>query len=75
MTRFAYLRYKLLKIEFFILMNFGRSEFNGTQFLKLRFIPKKNVKSDYVLNQFYNTREIWDVGSYFVCFDCRDPYD
>jgi len=75
MTQLGYLRYRLLKIELYIYLNFGRSEFNGTQFFKLRFIPKRNVKCDYVLNQFYNTREIWSAGSYFVCVDCRDPDD
>jgi hypothetical protein len=75
MIRLEYLRYRLLKVELYIYLNFGRSEFNGTQFFKLRFIPKKNVKNDYVLNQFYNTREIWSLGSYFVCFDFRDSYD
>lgn len=72
MTRLAYLRYKLLKIQFFILMNFGKDEHGGVQFLRLHIIPQKNVKTDYVLNQFYNTHEIWSIGSYFVLFDGRD---
>jgi len=71
MIKLEYLKYRLLKLELFMYMNFGRSEFDGTQFFKLRFIPMKHVKCDYVLNQFFNTRNICSVGSYFVCLDGR----
>lgn len=72
MTNLAYLKYKLLKFRFFILLNFGKDEHGGFQFLRFHIIPKKNVKNNYVLNQFYNTHEILSVGSYFALLDGRD---
>lgn len=75
MTRLEYFRYRYLRAKVFFILNFGRNEFDGIQFLKFHFIPKKNVKCDYVLNQFYNTHDIWNIGSSFVCIDGRDPYD
>jgi hypothetical protein len=56
--------------------NFGSiSEFGGIQFLKLKIIPKKSVKTDYILNQYYYTNEIWSVGSYYILFDGRSDDD
>lgn len=52
--------------------NFGVTEFGGTQLFRLKIIPKRNVKCEYILNQHYDTHEIWSVGSYFACIDGRD---
>ena len=61
---------------FWRLDNFGSTyEFGGIQFLKLKIIPKKNVITDYILNQHYNTHRIWSAGAYFVLFDGRCDYD
>lgn len=65
------LHYKWLRFKVFYIYNIGIDEFNGIQFLELHIVPKKNVKTDYVLNQYYNTHEIWSIGSYFVFFDRR----
>ena len=59
-------RYKLLRLELFWAENFGKDPFGGYQFFRLRVIPQANVKCEYILNQYYNTREIWKVRGFFV---------
>lgn len=66
------LKYKWLKLELFLLTNFGASEFKGMQFFKLRIVPKQNVKNQYLLQQHYNTYTSWCVGPFFILLDERE---
>jgi len=73
-TKYVWRRWMFF--NFWRLDNFGSIyKFGGIQLLKLKIIPRKNVKTDYVLNQYYNTRDIWSVGSCFVLLDGRCDYE
>ena len=61
-----HLRYKLLRLELFWAGNFGKNKFGGFQLFRLHVVPQANVKCEYILNQYYNTREIWKVRTFFV---------
>ena len=61
-----HLRYKLLRLELFMAENFGKDQFGGIQLFLWHVIPQANVRCEYILNQHYNTREIWKVGAFFV---------
>lgn len=65
MKLFDVLRYKLLRIEHYIRMNFGKDQF-GYQILSLHLVRSAAVKSDYVLKQFYQTGYVWKIGSWFI---------
>lgn len=47
-------------------------KFNGFNIFGLHFIPQNNVKCEYILNQYYNTREIWKVQTFFVLIAHKD---
>ena len=66
------LRYKWLKFELFMLVNFGSCDFGGTQYFKWCFIPKTNVKNQYLLQQHFKTYISWSVGPFFVLLDERE---
>lgn len=61
------LRYRMLKIEFWFKMNFGRDEFGGLQLWWLHIIPKKNVSCDYLLRQKFD-REVYAIADFYVVF-------
>jgi ankyrin repeat protein len=57
--------------------NFGKEndKYGGFLFMGIRFIPKKNVKSGYLLKQDLKTYDSWNVGSYIALFDERSDDD
>jgi len=63
-----YLKYKLLKIEFFLRMNFGRDKY-GFQIFNLHIVSKAKEKYEYLLRQHYDTYDIWSVGQYFILIE------
>lgn len=68
---YAYIWRQYMFFTFWRYRNFGATFHGGVQFFELKVIPTANVKSEYVLNQYYNTNEIVVIGSYFVLFDDR----
>lgn len=52
--------------------NFGATYFGGFQLFGLKIVPKANVSCEYKLNQYYNTNQIIQIGSYFILFDNRE---
>ena len=61
-----YIRRRICFLELYYFENFGKDPFGGYQFFRLRVIPQANLKCEYILNQYYNTREIWKVRGFFV---------
>lgn len=62
----SYIRRRICFLEFYWWENFGKDKFNGFNIFGLHIIPQNNVKCEYILNQYYNTREIWKVQTFFV---------
>lgn len=61
------LRYNLLKVEYWLKMNFGRDEFGGIQIWCIHIIPKKNVSCGYLLQQQFD-REVYSFSDFYVVF-------
>jgi hypothetical protein len=62
------IKYRLLKIEYFLRMNFGFDDF-GLQLLSLHVVKKSPKKNEYVLSRYYDTSDIWSLGSYFLILE------
>ena len=69
------LKYEWLRIELYILFNFGRGYFECIQFFDLRFVPKKNTKGEAAVTKHFHSYYCWTVGAYFIVFDGRYPCD
>lgn len=66
------IRYKWLKLELFILVNFGKCDFGGTQYFKWCFVPKVNVANRHLLQQHFQTYQSWSAGPFFILLDERE---
>lgn len=62
----SYIRRRICFLEFYWWENLRKDKFNGFQLFSFHIIPQSNVKLEYMLNQHYNTKEIWKVHSFYV---------
>jgi len=78
MSSFSFLdriKYKLLKLELFMMYNFGKGDKGSTQFFSYRFVPQRNFKSQVEASRYFESEYCWSIGSYYILVDTRAYVD
>ncbi len=67
----VWLRYNKLKLDLFLVYNFGRGDRGCTQFLSFRFVPKSGFRSEAEVSRHFESYYVWSLGGYYVVIDTR----